>query len=151
MQVFTTGEIVVEMRYRLTLSLAVSDATALWAAAAALAMNLPYMTMDDVIETIGPIDAPQIEDCLALLMQPERFGGCDVDALDITAATAEHRPAVAATPSGATGNGVEARRERFAFETHQALPAQRAIDLDPQGTSPMRPVAAATGSMLDLR
>ena len=139
------------MRYRLTLSLAVADATALWAAAAALAMNSPSMTMDDVIETIGPIDAPQIEDCLALLMQPERFGGCEVHGLDITEATAEHRSTVATAPSAAAGTGVEARRERFAFETHQALPAQRTIDTNPQGSSSMRPIAAATGLMLDLR
>ena len=66
-----------ELRYQLTFTLAVTDPSALWAAAAALAMNSPNMTMDDVIETIGPIDAPQVEDCLALLIQPERFGGCD--------------------------------------------------------------------------
>ena len=139
------------MRYRLTLSLAVADATALWAAAAALAMNSPYMTMDDVIETIGPIDAPQIEDCLALLMQPERFGGCEVDALEVAAAPAGHRSTVATAPSAATDTGVETRRERFAFKTRQALPAQRTIDTNPQGSSSMRPIPAATGSMLDLR
>ncbi|WP_445190910.1 hypothetical protein ACT009_09810 [Sphingomonas sp. Tas61C01] len=144
-----------ETRYRLTLSLAITDPSALWAAAAALAMNSPYMTMDDVIETIGPIDAPQIDDCLALLMQPERFGGCDIHGLDIAIvqdpAPSAHDDLPPSTRHDVEARREEARRERFAFETNQAIAPSRVHDIEPQGKPPMRGMPAATGTMLDLR
>ena len=112
------------MRYQLTLSLSIADLTALWGAAAALAMDSPYMTMDDVIDTLGPIDAPQIEDCLAMLIQPERFGGCQVESLKIAAVDTGHAPAREGG-TGSTdpvGSRLEARRDRFAFQTSQTIP-----------------------------
>ena len=114
-----------DTRYQLTLTLSIADVTALWGAAAALAMDSPYMTMDDVIETLGPIDAPQIEDCLTMLIQPERFGGCQVEGLEIAAAAAAPIPAAAGGAGSADEmrGRVEARRERFAFQTSQTMPA----------------------------
>lgn len=141
-----------ETRYRLTFSLAVTDPTALWATAAALAMDSPYMTMDDVIETIGPLDAPQIEDCLALLLQPERFGGCEIDALDIVATTVPlSGGSNDAAPPPPPRIGVEARRDRFAFETNQTIPAPGEHHPEPNAAPTMRAMPAVTGSMVDLR
>ncbi len=93
--------------YLLSLSLAIDDPAPLWDAAATLAMESPGMTMEDVADTIGPRAAPNIEDCLTLLLQPERFKGCALKSLDIarlkpplptnqaaqaTAATGRYRP-----------------------------------------------------------
>jgi hypothetical protein len=144
------GEIIVETRYRLTLSLAITDPAALWAAAAALAMNCPYMTMDDVIETIGPIDSPQIDDCLALLMQPERFGGCDIHGLDVALVQDPIASAHDDLPPS-TPHGVETRRERYAFATKQAIGPARVHDVEPQAKPPMHGMSAVVGTMLDLR
>ncbi|HVF93507.1 MAG TPA: hypothetical protein VM900_04265 [Sphingomonas sp.] len=73
----------VETGYLLTLSLSVENASSLWEAAAALAMTAPGMTMDDVVDTIGPRTMPSIDDCLTLLLQPERFAGCALHSIDI--------------------------------------------------------------------
>jgi hypothetical protein len=78
--------------YLLTLSLSIDDPARLWDAAATLAMASPGMTMEDVADTIGPRAAPNIDDCLALLLQPERFTGCALDTLAIT----RQRPPAAA-------------------------------------------------------
>lgn len=138
-----------ELRYQLTFTLAVTDPSALWAAAAALAMNSPNMTMDDVIETIGPIDAPQVEDCLALLIQPERFGGCDMHTLDVAIVPAVMPAADDDLPSET--RQIEARRERFACETNQAIVPSRAHAAEVPGKQPMLGMAGQTGTMLDLR
>jgi hypothetical protein len=62
--------------FRVTIALRVEDAGALWDAAAAQAMSILGMTLDDVAETIGDRAAPQIEDCLTLLADPMRYAGC---------------------------------------------------------------------------
>lgn len=90
-----------ETGFRLTMTLTVDDPAALWTAAAALAMASPGMTMRDVVETLGPLDAPQIDDCLAMLLQPERFAGCAVRSLAVV-------PAGAGSGAGAEAAGAEA-------------------------------------------
>jgi len=62
--------------FRVTIALRVEDVGALWDAAAAQAMSIMGMTLDDVAETIGDRAAPQIEDCLTFLADPMRFAGC---------------------------------------------------------------------------
>lgn len=62
--------------FRVTIALRVQDVGALWDAAAAQAMSIMGMTLDDVAETIGDRAAPQIEDCLTFLADPMRFAGC---------------------------------------------------------------------------
>lgn len=77
------GEAAVATHYRMALSLAIDDPARLWIAAATLAMAFPGMTMDDVVDTIGSREMPQIDDCLTMLLQPERFAGCTIHTLDI--------------------------------------------------------------------
>ena len=62
--------------FRITIALRVEDIGALWDAAAAQALSIAGMTLDDVAETIGDRAAPQIEDCLTFLADPMRFAGC---------------------------------------------------------------------------
>ena len=62
--------------FRVTIGLRVEDAGALWDAAAAQAMTILGMTLDDVAETIGDRAAAQVSDCLTLLADPMRFAGC---------------------------------------------------------------------------
>lgn len=90
----------VETGYQLTLSLAVDDPTALWTAAATLAMASPGMTMRDVNETLGPVDAPQLDDCLAMLLQPERFAGCALQSLAVVPASTAPSSGGRSSPSG---------------------------------------------------
>lgn len=90
----------VKTGYQVTLSLTVDDPTALWTAAATLAMASPGMTMRDVTETLGPVDAPQLDDCLAMLLQPERFVGCAVQSLAVLAVGDVPSGAGRASPSG---------------------------------------------------
>lgn len=68
--------------YLVSLTLSLEDAAALWSAAAATAMAAPGMTIDDVVDTIGPREDPSIEDCIAMLAQPGRFSGCAVTAME---------------------------------------------------------------------
>lgn len=69
--------------FRITIALRVEDAGALWDAAAAQALSIPGMTLDDVAETIGDRAAPQIQDCLTFLADPMRFAGCTPTAFTI--------------------------------------------------------------------
>lgn len=73
--------------FRVTIALRVEDAGALWDAAAAQAMSILGMTMDDVAETIGDRAAPQVEDCLTFLADPMRFAGCTPTTFAIDADT----------------------------------------------------------------
>lgn len=109
--------------YLLTLSLSVEDDAALWQAAAALAMAAPGMTIDDVAETIGPREAPNVGDCLALLLEPERFAGCAIQSLDLfrpgasPAATRALAPAETAAVPGERQPPFSARRSLYPVGT----------------------------------
>lgn len=106
------GDAVVETHYRLALSLAIDDPARLWTAAATLALQSPGMTMDDVVDTIGSRELPQLDDCLALLLQPERFAGCTLHTLEIdrpAAPRAQARVAEISTSSTASTAGSRAR------------------------------------------
>lgn len=65
--------------YRITMTLAVDDLAALWSAAAAKAMAAPAMRIEDVLDTIGPREAPSVADCIAMLVAPVAVAGCAVD------------------------------------------------------------------------
>lgn len=66
----------------ITLSLSITDAQALWAAAAERALAAPGTTLGDVLDTIGPREDPSIADCLAMLLVPSRLAGCTLDDFD---------------------------------------------------------------------
>jgi hypothetical protein len=62
--------------FRLELCISVRDARSLWAAAAAKALAVGLMSMEDVEDTLGPVEDPSIADCLALLAEPGPLPGC---------------------------------------------------------------------------
>lgn len=66
------------MDYRVSLSLSVTDARALWSEAAMAALALPGTTLDDVVATLGSEHDPEIADCIALLLQPPRIAGATI-------------------------------------------------------------------------
>lgn len=65
--------------YRINVTLAVSDLAALWSAAAARGLAAPGMTIENVLDTIGPREAPCVKDCIAMLVMPMAVAGCAVD------------------------------------------------------------------------
>lgn len=65
--------------HRIALTLAVVDPQALWAAAAAKLLCAPGMTLDDVLDVVGPREDPAIVACLAMLTKPVALPGCVMD------------------------------------------------------------------------
>jgi hypothetical protein len=65
--------------YRINLTLAVTDPQSLWAAAAAKLLVAPEMTLDDVLDVIGPREDPSIGDCIAAMVQPVAVAGCVIE------------------------------------------------------------------------
>lgn len=65
--------------YRIELRVSVTDARSLWAAAAAKALAIGLMTMEDVQDTLGPREDPSIADCLSLLAEPAALPGCGLE------------------------------------------------------------------------
>lgn len=62
--------------YTIVLRLGVGDHAQLWNAAVARATISTRMTFDEVVETIGPCEDPNIGDCLAMLFDPSNLPGC---------------------------------------------------------------------------
>lgn len=65
--------------FRINFTLAVVDPPALWAAAAARLLDVPEMTLSDVLDVIGPREDPSISDCIATMAQPAGLAGCLLD------------------------------------------------------------------------
>jgi len=65
--------------YRVSLTLAVLDPQALWAAAAAKLLCAADMTLVDVLDVIGPREDPSITDCIAAMAKPTALAGCLLD------------------------------------------------------------------------
>jgi hypothetical protein len=65
--------------YQINVTIAVADPQALWTAAAARLLDAPDMTLDDVLDMIGPREDPSIGDCIATLAQPVAVAGCKMD------------------------------------------------------------------------
>lgn len=68
-----------QAEYRISLTLAVTDVATLWSAAAAKAMQAPGTTIETVLDTIGPREAPSISECIAMLAAPAAIPGCVLD------------------------------------------------------------------------
>lgn len=66
-------------QYRVNLTIAVSDAQALWAAAAERLLCAPGMTLGGVLDVIGPREDPAIDECIATLAKPFAVPGCIMD------------------------------------------------------------------------
>ncbi len=65
--------------FRVTITLALTDAERLWRAARDRLLASPGGSEELVEETIGPVEAPQLDDCIALLCAPAALPGCSVD------------------------------------------------------------------------
>jgi len=65
--------------FRVSVTLTLTDATCLWNAARARLLAAPGGCEEMVEETIGPMEAPQLADCVALLCAPSLVPGCSVD------------------------------------------------------------------------
>lgn len=65
--------------YRISLTLSVADASALWTAAATCLLAAPGMTLDDAIDVIGPCQDPSILECLTAIACPAAMAGCQLD------------------------------------------------------------------------
>lgn len=72
--------------YNLTLSLCVRDRQQLWRMALARALEYENLDQDDIEEMIGPIEDPQLADCLTLLLMPQHVAGTVITGIAITAA-----------------------------------------------------------------
>lgn len=70
--------------YRIELRVSVRDARSLWAAAAAKALAIGLMTLEDVQETLGPSEDPSIADCLSLLAEPAALPGCSLETFTVS-------------------------------------------------------------------
>lgn len=81
--------------YRINLTLAVTDADALWLAAMAKGLQTPGMDVDAIMEVLGPREDPSIADCIAMLTAPGVMPGCAVSDYWI-----DHVPAPAWLPVG---------------------------------------------------
>lgn len=72
-----------QQNFRLTLQIAVRDVDQLWRMAAARALATGELDQDAVEEVIGPVDDPQIADCLAMLLVPSPVAGCVMRAITV--------------------------------------------------------------------
>ncbi len=65
--------------FRVSVTLTLTDADRLWHAARERLLAAPGGCEELVEETIGPVEAPQLADCVALLCAPALVPGCSVD------------------------------------------------------------------------
>jgi hypothetical protein len=65
--------------FRVSVTLTLTDAERLWNAARTRLLAAPGGCEAMVEETIGPVEAPQLADCVALLCAPALVPGCSVD------------------------------------------------------------------------
>ena len=73
--------------YRVEFRFNVRDARSLWAAAAAKALAIGLMTLEDVEDTLGPCEDPSIDDCIAFLAEPNPVPGCTLSGFSVTRLT----------------------------------------------------------------
>jgi hypothetical protein len=91
---YATGEI------QLSLTLSVDDPGALWNAAMQCCAQGPDgMTLDDIIEMIGPREDPSVEDCIKMLALSSSFSGCAMTDIDTGRVMVAHKD-VEGTPPG---------------------------------------------------
>ena len=129
------------MDYRVSLSLSVSDPSVLWRAAAAAAMAAPGMTIDDVVDTIGSEQDPEIADCIALLLQPPRIDGVTMH--DFTCRRAA-RP-LSGAAAGSTPPSRPAPRNRRPSRLEKARIEQARMEQAPIEQAAMEQNRAAAG------
>lgn len=95
-----------DCQFRVSLTLSVADADALWAAAAdrgaAAGLN-----RDDIEEMIGPREDPALADCIAMLTAPTPVTGCQLGdfLVEDIAARPAPRPAAAKPVLAAVNDG----------------------------------------------
>jgi len=63
-------------RLRVSFDVVVTDAEALWHAAARIALRQPGTTIAEVEDVLGPAEDPMLSECLAMLTAPDALPGC---------------------------------------------------------------------------
>jgi hypothetical protein len=63
-------------RLRVSFDVVVTDPQALWHAAARIAFRQPGVTIADVEDVLGPVEDPNVSDCLTMLTTPDALPGC---------------------------------------------------------------------------
>jgi hypothetical protein len=98
------------------LKVAVSDPAMLWHGAAArlAAIGLDAEEIDD---TIGPVEDPQLRDCLATLAIPQQLAGCTLSEAEIFIGT---RPALMLVTSDFVQERADPSRARTIAENDEA-------------------------------
>ena len=71
-----------------TVLVTVDDPRALWDAAAERGLAAPGMTLEDIVDVIGPREDPALRECVALLSAPLPIAGCTLEAFEVREAAA---------------------------------------------------------------
>lgn len=89
-------------RFELSIRVTIDDPGLLWRAAAAAALSRSGCDDSDLEELLGPIEDPDIADCLTMLLGPRALSGCMYEAFAVAplggAGRSATRPAV--SPGG---------------------------------------------------
>jgi hypothetical protein len=70
--------------FRVSFDVDVDQVKALWQAAAVRGLRYQGQDLDDVEEVIGPLEDPDIIDCLAMITAPSAISGCTIANFKIT-------------------------------------------------------------------
>lgn len=91
-------------RFEVTIRLNVDDPGLLWRAAAAQALSFSGCETTDLEEMLGPIEDPNLADCVAMLLGPRALSGCLYEAFSVrpVEATAAREPAARRAGPGDT-------------------------------------------------
>lgn len=72
-----------QLTYRIEFDVTVNNPVEIWRTAFTQTLARTNLTAAEIIETIGSSSDIQVLDCLYLLADPARYGGCEVTSLAI--------------------------------------------------------------------
>ena len=103
--------------FRVGMDIHIDNPVSLWSLASERLMADAGMTEDDLLDTLGPREDPDLASCLTLLLDPARWPGCTVQRLTCEAvrfdapAQRDHDRQIGryAAPPGSIRTGIAAR------------------------------------------
>ena len=108
-------------RFEVTIRLNVDDPGLLWRAAAAQALSYSGCEATDLEEMLGPIEDPNLADCVAMLLGPRALSGCLYEAFAVRAVEPAAVREPASRRSGAGDTVRRLHRERRTAATRPGL------------------------------